>query len=158
MTRLSVIILLFFTPLWALAQRGFFVENKGQLPNQVLFHTKLNYGDFYIEKGGRFKIKVLDPKKVDDLFGHHHHHNEDHNHARHFKSFTNGNTSNKLINGHVFEVKFIEANFNNSYHSVQKESFKINIFKGKDQNKWVSNLAPLSEIILHEIYPNIDFG
>lgn len=156
MTRLSVIILLFFTPLWALAQRGFFVENKGQLPNQVLFHTKLNYGDFYIEKGGRFKIKVLDPKKVDDLFGHHHHHNEDHNHARHFKSFTNGNTSNKLINGHVFEVKFIEANFNNSYHSVQKESFKINIFKGKDQNKWVSNLAPLSEIILHEIYPNID--
>ena len=112
-----------------ITQRGFFVENKGQLPNQVLFHTKLNYGDFYIEKGGRFKIKVLDPKKVDDIFGHHHHHNEDHNHARHFKSFTNGNTSNKLINGHVFEVKFIEANFNNSYHSVQKESFKINIFK-----------------------------
>ena len=79
MTRLSVIILL-FSPSLGPCPRGFFVENGGQLPNQVL-SPKLNYGDFYIEKGGRFKIKVLDPKDLDDLFGHHHHHNEDHNHA-----------------------------------------------------------------------------
>ena len=40
--------------------------------DNVLFHSKLNYGDFYIEKDGSFKIKVLDPHKVDEIFGHDH--------------------------------------------------------------------------------------
>ena len=150
MTKAFGIVLIILTPFWALAQRGFFVENKGQLPDNVLFHCKLNYGDFYIEKDGSFKIKVLDPHKVDEIFGH------DHSEKLNFKSHSHSKHFSKLIKGHVFKVNFINANFNNSYYFVKKGKFKINIFKGNNPEKWTSGLTPFSEITLEEIYPNIN--
>ena len=150
MTKAFGIILIILTPFWALTQRGFFVKNKGQLPDNVLFHSKLNYGDFYIEKDGSFKIKVLDPHKVDEIFGH------DHSEKLNFKSHSHSNHFNKFIKGHVFKVNFLNANFNYSYSFVKKGSFKVNIFKGNDPEKWAADLTPFSEITLEEIYPNIN--
>ena len=89
----------------AFSQQGYFVKNKGQLPDNVLFHAKLNYGNFYIEKDGSFKVKVLSPSQVDEVLGHHH--NED-SHSNHKAG---GHFPSNLIKGHSFKVQFINAKF-----------------------------------------------
>ena len=136
-----------------ISQRGFFVENKGQHPENVLFSAKLNYGEFFIEKDGSFKIKVLSPNQVDNILGHKHekeanHHRNHHHVQRHFDS--------NRINSHTFKVKFINADFSKNIDSKSAGTFHINLFQGKSPDKWVSNLNPYSEITLKEIYPKID--
>ncbi len=134
----------------ATSQRGYFVENKGQWPKQVLFSAKLNYGDFFIEKDGSFTIKVLTPHQVDHILGHKHDENN------HDHKVSNGHSNPNIINGHTFKVKFIGANFEKQFTSKPAGNFHVNLFHGKSEENWVSNLNPYSEITLQEVYPKTD--
>ncbi len=146
----KLIILFLLSYFGTFSQTGYFVQNKGQLPDNVLFHAKLNYGNFYIENDGSFKIKVLSPSQVDDILGHH---NDEGSHSNHKHD---GNIPSNLIKGHNFKIQFIGAKF--SLNTIKKTAgnFKLNYFNGQDVQKWKSNLKPYSEIILKEVYPNTD--
>lgn len=151
-------ILFLLLSFWAFPQQGYFVQNKGQLPDNVLFHAKLNYGNFYIEKDGSFKVKVLSPSQVDEVLGHHHdedlgHHHDEDSHSNHKHG---GHFPTNLIKGHNFKVQFINAKFTNNSTQKPAGNFSINYFNGQNANRWASNLAPLSEITLKEVYPNTD--
>ena len=97
---------------FGISQRGFFVENKGQYPENVLFSTKLNYGEFFIEKDGSFRIKVLSPSQVDYILGHKHKKEVSH-HRKHNNSQEHSHSTH--IKGHAFKVKFINANFSKNF-------------------------------------------
>ena len=144
--RLTILLLLSF--FWGISQRGYFIENKGQLPENVLFNAKLNYGNFFIEKDGSFKIKVLNPNQVNRIFGH--------KHEKKHQSHVKGHFHSNLIKGHSFKVKFIDANFSKNFISKSAGNFQINLFKGQYPDSWVSNLRPYSEITLKDVYPKTD--
>ncbi len=142
-------LLLFFTCLihfWSFGNEGYFLRNEGQLPDHVLYHARLNYGGFYVEKDG-FKILVLDPKELDHAIGHgehHHHYEKGHSHI------------NKDVRGHVFTIKFKGSNPLNYGLDYSNLSFKVSSFIGNDSSKWVGGLTPIKETTLSNLYEGID--
>lgn len=132
------------------AQGGYFIKNNGQYPPQVLFAAKLNYGSFFIEKDG-FKIKLLAPKALDHLLNKHNYQSHD----LHSKSFET-DASNKIIPGHTFKVCLKEADLTKNFSILKKEDFIINQLLGSKEENWASNLTPIKELVIHDIYPNTD--
>ncbi len=141
----ALIIILGIIPFLSVGNEGFFLKNKGQLPDNVLYHARLNYGNFYLEKDG-FKILVLDPKEFDNAIGHDAHHN-------HLKS---RHESSNNVSGHVFTLKFNNANELDFGSESSKLSFKVSSFIGNDSSKWVSDLIPIQEIVIPNLYEGID--
>lgn len=159
MLKLFKTIFLLLISFSSYAQTGYFIPNKGQLPDNVKFHARLKYGDFYIEKTG-FKIQVRSVDDVDEKLSHNHHtiegldsptdshkkHIHTHNHIDH----------DRLIKGHNFDIKFIGADLSGVFSSVSAGNFKINQFQGNDKNKWVAGLTPLQSVTIRNIYPKTD--
>lgn len=135
---------------WSFAQGGYFVKNNGQYPPQVLFAAKLNYGSFFIEKDG-FKIKLLAPSALDHLLNKHNYQSHD----LHSKSFKKDG-SNKEIPGHTFKVCLRKADLTKNFSILKKEDFIINQFLGSKDERWASNLTPINELVIHDIYPSTD--
>lgn len=131
-----------------LTQKGYFIENKGQWDNKVLFKAELKYGSFFIEKDG-FTINVHDPNAIDHLFNHKHEISSHHN-----KSFQQPTSKN--IRAHAFTIKFPNAILNKFEAQSDSKDYSINYFKGNNPEKWASNLHPLNSIIFKNIYPLID--
>lgn len=155
MTRAIKILLIILSPFGVLSQGGFFVQNKGQLPDNVLFHARLTYGDFYIEKDG-FVIKVLNPEQINALSGGHHHGGDKQSNVK-FKSLnTNIVRNENLISGHVFKLKLIGAKLSEDFKSNSSLHHKINYYLGSNPNNWASNLIPHTDLTLKSIYAGID--
>ena len=145
MIKHVLIIILGIIPYLSFGNGGYFLKNKGQLPDNVLYHARLNYGNFYLEKDG-FKIHVLNPTEFDNAIGHDVHHNHQKSHHE----------STKNVGGHVFTVKFKNANELGFGSESSKLSFRVSSFLGNDPSKWVSELIPIQEIILPNLYEGID--
>lgn len=144
-----IIIFIFgFLPFLGLSSNGYFVKNEGQFPKKVLYHARLNYGSFFIEKD-RFTCVVLNPDQVDQIIGHAKHEHDHHDH----KSF---NATNNEIKGHSFSLIFDGANKQPAQVEGQPLDFKINSLIGNDPKAWGQNLTPFGEVILKEVYPNTD--
>lgn len=143
------------------SQGGYFLQNTGQLPDNVIFTSRLNYGNIFIEKDGKITVKVFDPEQFDEFFHHDHDHSdeeeEDHSHkkSQNNKSFSSGNKEN-LLQTHTFHINFLGADFNTSFSSKNFGEFKVNILHGNDPSKWATDLIPYSEIELENIYPGIN--
>lgn len=147
------IIIIFQLSFTANAGGGYFVANKGQLPQEVLFHAKLNSGDFYIVKNG-FKIKVLDPVKLKEVWGHPEHDEKKETHPQHsHKSFFN----DKDIKGHTFLMEILNANLDQENAKVLGAlNHKINKIRGTDTTKWAKNLIPITDLLITSIQPGVD--
>ena len=143
------------------SQGGYFLQNTGQLPDNVIFTSRLNYGNIFIEKDGKITVKVFDPEQFDEFFHHDHDHSEEdkegnnHKNSHNHKSFSPKNQEN-LLQTHTFQINFLGANFNTSFNSKNFGEFKVNILHGNDPSKWATDLPPFSEIELKNIYPGIN--
>ena len=124
-------ILIVFFSFLSFAQRGYIIENKGQLPDNVLFHIPLNYGDVYIEKEG-LKVKVLSPFELDNVLSNHAHEPQIQNHKL-------LHTESNEISGHVFNVNFLGADLSGEFQKNKILSHKINYFWG---NTRATNIQP----------------
>ena len=76
MLKHLLILTICLLPLFSNASGSYFLKNEGQLPENVLYHAKLNYGGFYVEKDG-FKVLVLNPEELDEALGHDSNHKHD---------------------------------------------------------------------------------
>lgn len=139
-------ILIVFFSFLSFAQRGYIIENKGQLPDNVLFHIPLNYGDVYIEKEG-LKVKVLSPFELDNVLSNHAHEPQIQNHKL-------LHTESNEISGHVFNVNFLGADLSGEFQKNKILSHKINYFWG---NTRATNIQPFQELIINDIYYQTDF-
>lgn len=143
-----IIILLGFLPFLGLSSNGYFVKNEGQFPEQVLYHARLNYGSFFIEKD-RFTCVVLSPDQVDEVIGHAQHEHSDHD----LKGFS---TNSNEIKGHSFSVMFENGNANPMHEGGKPLEFKVNSILGNNPEGWAQNLTPYGEVLLKEVYANTD--
>lgn len=116
-----------------------FIENKNQLPEQVLYHSKLNFGELFIEKNSNTFVFY------DTKIGNGIHHNE--NYAP---------LQNQNIKFHSVKMEFVNANISSVYSSENKQSAYFNYFIGSDYSKWASNVFSYSDVISKNIYAGID--
>jgi len=115
-----------------------FIENKGQWDNNILFKSKFEGGNLWIEQG-RFLFHLFDFLELEN-----HHH-----------QIIKDNVSPE-INQSLVELSFLGSNDINSIKKNEKTSNYYNYFLGSDNSKWASNVYGYGEAILEDIYNGID--
>ncbi|MBU2020261.1 MAG: gliding motility-associated C-terminal domain-containing protein [Bacteroidetes bacterium] len=116
------------------------IENKGQWPNGVLFQSKLQGGNLWVEEG-RFLYHLVD--------------NSGHNHAVEHEldlkeesiKFRETYVSVEFLNGNK-KARIIKEDESSNYYSY---------FLGNDSTKWASEVRGYQKVIRKEFYRNIDF-
>jgi len=128
-------------------QKLYFIENKGQWPEDVLFLTKLGDLDVWITKYGiNYTItKMKFPNDFNERFLISKEYDKIHNILE-----------NTVIVGHRVLLKFIDINQNIIPQGVNKLSYYHNYFIGNDTSKHKTNVALYNEIIIKNIYEGID--
>ncbi len=127
----------------------FLRENKGQLPDNVLYRFNGGSKVLYLEEDG-FMWHVLHPEdfSATQECKHgtecaHDHHGHDHHH-------------DQGIRQHVFKIKFKEANAKFKSQGVGPSPTYSNYFRGNDQSRWASEVRDYMKAELYEVYDNID--
>ncbi len=117
-----------------------FVENKGQWQNELKYLGQIKNGAFAITTTG-YKVNMYDAAAMqkNDALKH-------------------TGKSNELlkVNGHSWEVNFLNANKNATIVPAKPLEFLSNYYKGNDATKWASGCKTYNEIQLQNIYDNID--
>jgi hypothetical protein len=110
------------------ADKQFFIENKGQWPNQVLFLYQNNGLNTWITKKGM----------VHDFY-----------------TIREEENSTRKI-GHVVSITNLNAQENVITQAENKQQAYYNFFMSNDQSKWASNVGLYKEVTTKSIYNGID--
>lgn len=125
---------------------NFFIENKGQWPDDVLFLSKQNGINAWITKHGV-------------TYEHYQYQYQD--------SISNSNERNKIpssnkseitgINGHVITWNFSNMNISNIVpNGESRQTGYHNYLLGNDKAKWATHVGLFGEAKVNSIYPNIN--
>ena len=149
---LSFSLILFFAHYKALAlspsntnndqSKSFFIENKGQWDQQILFLARASGLNYWITTEGIvydfYELAV--PEKSSTEFN------------------SDLQSENIAINGHIVKSSFQKSNQASmpSYIGVDKQSAYYNYFIGNNSSSWASNVPLYSEVLAKNIYKGID--
>ena len=140
MKKLLLFIILFllflktpFTQHTGVAQ---FIENKGQLNENVDYKLTLNSGEIFFE-GNSITYNFYEKGKISAL--------------KHGKSLTDS-----TINGHSYKVNLVGSNLDYKKKGLLKSTHYYNYFKGEDNQKWVTNVNAFQKIEYLNIYDSVD--
>lgn len=112
-----------------------FVPNGGQLHSNVIYKADVPSGAVFLEEDG-LKYSFYDASFFNDI------------HA--------GNNPGEKIHFHSFKIEFVNSNEAEVELKNINEGL-INIFLGKDPEKWAEGLSGGGEVYYKGIYDNIDF-
>jgi gliding motility-associated-like protein len=121
-----------------------FNENKGQLNETIKYHCKLHIGDIYF-KDNQFAFDLFSAEELDGFYNHKHH-KEEEGHVE----------ETKILNKHVYNMKFLGANSNNKIVASRKNSYYKNYYQGNNPEKWASNVQSYQRISYQQMYDGID--
>ncbi len=158
--------LLFFTSLKA-QQNLEFVENKGQWNKNIQFRGEMTTGAFVLKPDGGYRILQYDTTVLLALYEKIHPHSTKSVTPLNLVSPTkllSSSESNNIpttdldftISGHVYEVKFLNANPNPIAIPEKPLENYNNYILGNDSTKWVGNCKVFTAVTYKDIYPNID--
>lgn len=114
-----------------------FIENKGQLPSQVLFDAKIPGGDLFLEKN-TFTYYVFNPDDLKKM------------HPLHEDSI--------IMHGHAWKEIFLGANSNPNITSTSRSSNYYNYFIGNDRSHWATDVHDYAQVTYDELYAGIDMN
>lgn len=117
------------------AQQVRFIPNKGQWEQQVLFKANIPGGDLYITRNG-LVYNLYDEKALHD---------------------NQHNGTSKAIMGHALFLNFVAPSGNINVHTDVEYATAYNFYLGNDPDKWATNVKAVHEVVLQNVYPNIDF-
>jgi gliding motility-associated-like protein len=115
-----------------------FIENKGQWHEQVLFQSKFDGGNMWVQQ----KKMVF---HLQDFSGMHEVH-------ANFKEVKNPKQNRQT----VVHLNFIGANEVSNIEKQGETPNYYNYFLGNDKNKWASEVRGYSEAIMYDLYDGID--
>ncbi len=144
-----------------------FVENKGQWDKNIQFKGQLQTGSFALKPDGGYKMTLLNHDDLTALGEFVHGHKTEQirgssggsgdKEQTTFSSKTAPTTNNDfIVHGHVYEVKFLNANPNPIVVPDKIQSSYNNYFIGNDKSKWAGGCKIYAAITYKNIYPNID--
>lgn len=125
--------------IYALPISGYWIQNKGQLSNNILYYMHFDKGRILI-------------REYDIVF-------------QFIKLIENPHDNNCLDDHEYTNQKSISVEIENIYLSFENSSFsdiipknpldsKLNLFQGKESTKWVSDMSLYDRIIIRDIYKN----
>ncbi|MES2382260.1 MAG: SBBP repeat-containing protein [Bacteroidota bacterium] len=120
--------------------KQFFIENKGQWPDEVLFMTKTNGMDAWITKTGVVYdfYQLIENEKTSEL------------------TSEKGQQNFKDKKGHVVKFNLLQCNKNVIPEGKDKQEAYYNYFIGNDKSKWASFVSLYHEVVIKNIYNGID--
>ena len=120
----------------------YFIENKGQWPNNVLYSTQFEGMNAWITRDG----VLYDFYKI-----------ESHNSKANEKNKLHSESNNTYIRtGHVVTANNSNANTTISLDPKNKQAAYYNYIKGNDPKNWVSDVSLYKEVVIKNIYDGID--
>ena len=144
-----------------------FVENKGQWDKNIQFKGQLQTGSFALKPDGGYKMTLLNHDDLTKLGEFVHGHNPgpiarpngvigDKEQAISASRIVPTANNDFIVHGHVYEVKFLNANLNPIAVPDKIQSSYNNYFIGNDKSKWAGGCKIYAAITYKNIYPNID--
>ena len=115
-----------------------FIENKGQWNEQVLFQSKFNGGNLWVQQ----KKMVFHLQDFSEM----------HEAHANFKAIKNPSTNKQT----VVHLNFLGANDVTNIEKHGATPNYYNYFLGNDKNKWTSEVRGYSEAIMYDLYDGID--
>ena len=113
-----------------------FIENKGQLSENIDYKLPLNAGNIYFE-GDCITYNLFEKGKISKI--------------RHGDT-----TVSSDINGHTYKTHLLEANTDYTKKGLSMTSNYYNYFMGNDSEKWASEVHAYEKIEYSNIYDSIN--
>ncbi len=117
-----------------------FVENKGQWDSNILYNGQINNGQIAFTQNG-YKIVQYDAQQLNNFEA-----------EEHLK----GTAKSLLINGHSWEVSFLNSKIKPEIITAKKTEGYLNYLIGNDQSKWGRDCKAFTSLTYNDIYPNVD--
>lgn len=114
------------------------VENKGQWADKVLFQSKFNGGNIWIQQHG-FLYDIRDDSR-----------------AKRAHDFHQPDETNGLFEGVLAAAVFLNSKEVQQITKEKAQPYYYNYFLGNEENKWASDVRSYEEITLKEFYPGVD--
>ncbi len=171
MKGLKLLILIFFTLFAVIASaQGYleFVENKGQWDKGILYKGELAAGAFVLKPDGGYRMMLFNHEDYAAIGNviHSGHAKSSPNHSSQDEKAITSTAANKipvpqnndqlLLKGHVYELKFLNANPNPQAIPDKPLDSYNNYFIGNDKSKWAGNCKIFYAVTYKDVYPNID--
>ncbi len=135
------------TPVFA-QESYLFEENKGQWHEDVLYRTVIPGGYLYVTQKG-LKYVYVHPDDMEQYYGHNHQSSAS-DHLRKAKP-------QPTIRMQAVEVQFENSHGNKNNTPSKSDGSQANYFLGKDPTRWASNINRYREVMVKNVYENIDF-
>jgi len=131
--QLSILFAMFF--FFTNAQNPF-IENKGQLPKNVISKTNLPSGSLFIEKG-KLTYAFYNGKQLANIH--------------------DGLATSIVIDAHAYSVSFLNSNTGDSIILEEESEFFENYYLG-DKSNWATEVKSYKKQLHKEIYEHIDIS
>lgn len=125
---MKYIVILLLSALFLQAKQDVvFIKNEGQVNENIIYYANYNGLNIFMKDDGFY-----------------------------YDFFENIKKSESKITrkGHIVKLDFINSHYNNI--QAKESNSKYNFFYGKDQSKWIKNVETTNEILVNNIYENID--
>jgi len=127
-------------------KNNFFIENKGQWNDDVLFLAHMVELNVWITKKG----VIYDYYKIENGFSH-----DELNDQNPYRNFKN-DLYKKTLSGHRVRITFLNANNHPEVVTKQNNNGYYNYFLGNNSQEWFTSVQLFDEIILKDINEGIN--
>ncbi len=143
-----------------------FIENKGQWDKQVKFKGDISSGSFLLEATG-YKVLLYNKEDLNRV-GEYMHHGVAATETRSLSSTSKpgsvqvpdgvggGNNGAIPLRGHIYEMRFLNANKDPQILPDKPQNNVSNYFIGNDSTQWARNCRTYQGVTYKNVYPNID--
>ncbi len=159
-----IIILLSIIAWNTMAQESniFFIENKNQWPENVLFRSQLYGGYVFLEKNS-LTYYFIDSENLQHRHGTYSTTEEDL--QKSLDAFIEKNEQPEVVHedkvpttfkAHAYKVSFANMNSRTKIYGNNSTPYTENYIKGSDQKKWAINVRSFNDVLYENLYRNID--
>lgn len=125
------------------ASHHYFIENKGQWPDNVLFRAEIQQGNVLVTKEGvTYQLISREPEISDN--------------KPTKAGFNKSHGGFKKIKGHNLNVRLLNSNEGFEISKDEKSAINFQFLKGKNNANWVQDASAWEQLTLRNVYHGID--
>ena len=141
-----------------------FIENKGQWDPKIKFKGEMSAGSFVLQSTG-YRVVLYDPNDLNKIRESIHAHPDNAGLQKQVTSTDipsntigkgNGGASATVLHGHVYEMRFLNANKNPQIIPDKPLPTYSNYIIGNDSTRWAGDCKTFSAVTYKNVYPDID--